>query len=440
LQRAIGPFDATMLVMGGIVGAGIFRNPAVVAQRAPSDTAVLAAWIVGGVVALLGAFVYAELSALRPKSGGQYAFLSEGLHPLWGFLYAWALLFVIQTAATAAVAMTFASYLNQLLGLTLPEGLTAALAMVAITVVNLAGVRSGTRMQSALMVAKIVAIALLCVAGLAAAPAAVATSPQSVSALGFMTALVPVMFAYGGWQTACFVAGEVKDAPRTLPRALVWGVVAVIVLYLAVSFVCVRALGAAALAQSTAPAADVLRLAWGETGVKAVSAAVVLSTLGYISQAVLTAPRVIYAMAADRPQLSRLAWIDPRHGVPSLAIVTMTLISALIALSGSYGQILDYAIFADYAFFGLTALTVFALRRRSAARALVTIPGHPVTTVLFAVVCFAVSLSAAVAAPRNAAIGAAILALGAVVFFVLKVSPATGQDDAGQSSQDGLRR
>ncbi len=418
-----------MLVMGGIVGAGIFRNPAVVAERAPSDAAVLAAWIVGGVVALLGAFVYAELSGLLPKSGGQYAFLSEGLHPLFGFLYAWALLFVIQTAATAAVAMTFASYLNQLLETKLPEGLTAALALLTIAAINLLGVRSGNRMQSALMMAKIVAIALLCLAGLAAVPSAATTPTRSVTSLGFMTALVPVMFAYGGWQTACFVAGEVKDAPRTLPRALLWGVVLVIVLYLSVSYVFVRALGASALAASTAPAADLLRSVWGAAGVKAVSAAVVLSTLGYISQAVLTAPRVIYAMAADRPQLSRLAWIDPRHGVPSLAIIAITLISAVIAVSGSYGQILDYAIFADYAFFGLTALSIFALRRRNQTRALVRIPGHPVTTVLFVLVCFAVSISAAAAAPRNAAIGAAILLVGAVVFFVLRVDPAPSPDD-----------
>src|SRR5918998_802847 len=256
LARRLGLFDATMIVMGGIVGSGIFINPYVVAQQVHTPPLVLGAWLAGGAGALAGAFVYAELAARRPEVGGQYAYLREAFHPSVAFLYGWALLLVIQTGGMAAVAVTFARYFAELTGATLPDWVTAALTLGALTLVNCLGVRAGSNVQSLLMVLKILAVAALVACGLfgVAEPRALTGGPLLdrpaslglVAALG--AALTPVMFAYGGWQTASFVSGEMRDPRRDLPRGLLLGVCGVVLLYTLVNVACLRALGAEGLA------------------------------------------------------------------------------------------------------------------------------------------------------------------------------------------------
>ena len=244
LLRQVGLFDATMIVMGGIVGAGIFINPYVVAQQLHTPALILGVWIAGGVVAMLGAFVYAELAARRPAVGGQYAYLREAFHPAVGFLYGWALLLVIQTGGMAAVTVTFARYLLELTGWQISERVVVVVTIVALTIINCLGVKLGSRMQSVLMLLKIAAIAGLIAAGLF-----LVRSPHPLlhplldrkpsfdllTAIG--AAMVPVLFAFGGWQTTNFIAEEIKDPRRNLSRALVLGVAGVIVLYVGVNFV-----------------------------------------------------------------------------------------------------------------------------------------------------------------------------------------------------------
>ncbi|HEX2716001.1 MAG TPA: amino acid permease, partial [Candidatus Acidoferrales bacterium] len=244
LARQLGLFDATMIVMGGIVGAGIFINPYVVARQVHTPALILGAWALGGVIALAGAFIYAELAARLPRVGGQYAYLREAYHPALAFLYGWALLLVVQTGGMAAVAVTFARYLAELTRTSLADGLVATLALAALTGVNCWGVRAGSRLQSALMVTKIAAIAAVvaCGALLTGASRAAArpvldrpVSLDLVTAVG--AAMAPVLFAYGGWQTANFVADEVREPRKNLPRGLLIGVVGVAALYIAVNFV-----------------------------------------------------------------------------------------------------------------------------------------------------------------------------------------------------------
>ncbi len=259
LLRRLGLFDATMLVMGGIVGSGIFINPYVVAQQVHTPFLILGAWAAGGAVALAGAFVYAELAARRPQVGGQYAYLREAFHPSVAFVYGWVLLLVTQTGGMAAVSVTFSRYFLEITHSPIPEGVVAAAALALLTIVNCFGVRAGSTVQSALMVLKIVAIAALVVAGFlfikpAAQPAALLDRPLSMNLLtAFGAAMTPVLFAYGGWQTSSFVAGEMKDPSRDLPRALLIGVVAVIILYMSVTFVCLRALGVGATGRNQNP-------------------------------------------------------------------------------------------------------------------------------------------------------------------------------------------
>ena len=266
LAREIGLFGATMLVMGGIVGSGIFMNPYVVALQVHTSALILGAWVFGGLVALAGAFVYAELASLRPAVGGQYAYLREAFSPPVAFAYGWVLLLVTQSGGMAAVAVTLARYLGQLLGVSLPEAAVAVVTLAALTAVNCRGVRAGSDVQAALMVLKTLAILGLVLTGfvyfggdrLSLSPVLNA-QPDGALVLAFGAALVPVLFAYGGWQTSGFVMGELRRPERDMPRALLLGVAGVVVLYLSVNVVCLRALGPLGLSASRAPASTVWR-------------------------------------------------------------------------------------------------------------------------------------------------------------------------------------
>jgi len=415
-----------MVVMGGIVGAGIFINPYVVAQQVHTPTQILAAWIFGGVIGLAGAFIWAELAATLPEVGGQYAYLREAYHPAVAFLYGWVLLLVIQTGGMAAVSITFARYFIELTGWRIADWLVATLALGGLTLINCLGVKSGGRTQSALMVMKIVAIAMLVIAGLAWAGRAHAAPAQHATLTigSFGAAMVPVLFAYGGWQTANFVAAEVKEPKKNLPRGLLLGVLGVVVLYTTVNWVCVRSLGAPALASTHTPATTVMRLALGNRGATFIAAAIAISTLGFLSQSILTAPRVYFAMADDGLFFRGVAWVDPRTHVPVLAIILQSVWTMVIALSGKYEQILNYVVAMDFLFFGLTATTIFVFRRRHAAKvhhaedAGYRVPGHPITTALFVAICWWVVANTIYRYPQNCLIGFAILLAGIPVYWL----------------------
>src|SRR5262245_45782724 len=368
LVRRLGMFDATMLVMGGIIGAGIFVNPAEVARHVTTPGWIVGVWVIGGIVALAASFVYAELAARRPEVGGQYAYLRDAWGPMPAFLYGWALLLVIQSGGMAAVAITYARYFNELTHLAVPDSVVGVLVLALLTIINCFGVRSGSNVQSALMVLKIAAIGMLVFIGFWLAPGSPAApesaaSPTSLGAIG--AALTPVMFAYGGWQTASFCAGEMKDPRRDLARGLLLGVAGVILLYCAVAFVCVYALGPAGLAASKTPASDVMRLALGERGATLIALGIAISTLGFLSQGMLTTPRVYFAMAEDGLFFRGVAKVHPVTRVPFVAIILQGVAAAVIALSGTYGQILSYVVSVDFIFFGLTAAALFVFRRRA---------------------------------------------------------------------------
>jgi APA family basic amino acid/polyamine antiporter len=428
LARRLGPFDATMIVMGGIIGAGIFVNPSVVARQVHTPALVLGAWVIGGVIALIGAFVYAELAVLRPNVGGQYAYLRDAYHPAVAFLYGWTLLLVVQTGGMAGAAIIFGRYFRELTGLGLPEQVVAASTLAILTLVNCLGVRAGSNLQSALMLIKLAAIAMLIAVGLfvaapAVVPAAVAPPADSGGALGLATSMVPVLFAYGGWQTASFVSGEMRDPRRDLPRGLMIGVIVVIALYIAVTFVCLRVLGVGGLAATSTPASEVMRQALGDRGARLIALGIALSTVGFLSQSILTAPRVYYAMARDGVFFQAVGRLNPQTRVPVVAIVLQGAWAAVIALTGKYDQILNYVVAIDVLFFGLTgaSLLIFRARARRAGTEagegnLLRVPGHPVTTIVFVLACWTVSATTVIRYPANAGIGFAILLAGLAVF------------------------
>jgi basic amino acid/polyamine antiporter, APA family len=433
LARRLGLFDATMIVMGGIVGSGIFMNPYVVARQVGTPFLILSAWTAGGLIALAGAFIYAELAERRPRVGGQYAYLREAYHPLLAFLYAWGLLLVTQSGGMAAVAVTFARYFLELTHVPLAEWAIAGLALGGLTVINCFGARAGSNVQSVLMLMKILAIVGLIACGLLVAdvatsgevrppPTRLLDRPVSFALLTALGAsLVPVLFAYGGWQTASFVAGEVREPRKNLPRALIIGVTGVIALYLAVNYICLRVLGTSGLAATVTPASDVMRSALGGTGARLIAAGIAVSTLGFLSQSMLTAPRVYYAMARDGLFPRGVAWLHPRTRVPVPAILLQGTWAIVITLSGRYEQILSYVVSVDWIFFGLAASCVFVLRRRDRreeepASVGHGIPGHPVTTVLFVATSAFIVANTIYTSPVQSAIGLGILLTGIPVY------------------------
>ena len=434
LVRRLGLFDVTMIVMGGIIGSGIFINPYVVARQVHTPLMILGAWAIGGLIALAGAFIYAELAALRPEVGGQYAYLREAYHPGVAFVYGWALLLVTQTGGMAAVAVTFAHYFIELTHTPLSEGMVATLALGLLTAINCLGVKQGSAVQSILMVTKILAIAGLVAGGWfwvsSPYPAVrpVLGRPFSldmVTAMG--AAMTPVLFAYGGWQTSCFIAGEIIEPEKNLPRGLVAGVLGVIALYLSVNWVCVRDLGPMGLAATTTPASAVMRVALGERGATLIAVGIAVSTLGFLSQCILTAPRVYFAMAKDKVFFRGVAWLSPRTHVPVAAIGLQGVSATVIALSGRYEQILNYVVSTDFIFFGLTATCLFVFRRRARRRSYeattresrrVRMPGHPVTTALFVTACWFVVVNTLFKYPGNSALGLGIVLAGIPVYFL----------------------
>jgi len=429
LARQLGLYGTTMAVMGGIIGAGIFINPYIVAQRVHTSALILGAWVAGGLIALAGGFIYAELAARRPVVGGQYAYLRDALHPVVAFVYGWVLLLVIQTGGMAAVAVIFARYFLELTHWAVPDALVAAAALALLTAINCLGVRAGSRLQATMTLIAIGAIATLEMVGfLRGGPSQIVwrpllDEPASTSlALAFGAAMTPVLFAFGGWQTSSFLGGEVRDAQRILPRGLILGVLGVIAVYVSVNFVYLRVLGASNLAATITPASTVMGTLLGPRGGKLIAAGVAISAFGFLAQSMLTAPRVYFAMAEDGVFFRGVAWVHPHTRVPVVAIVLQGVWAIVIALAGTYAQVVNYVVAMDCIFFGLTAVSLFVLRRRGVGASEETVsfrvPGHPWTTLLFIAAQWMIVVSTFAHDPKRAFIGLSIALAGLPVYFL----------------------
>jgi APA family basic amino acid/polyamine antiporter len=425
LARRLNSFDATLIVMGGIVGAGIFQSPAVVAARVHSPLLIMAEWAFGGLIALIGAFIFAELAWRRPDVGGLYAYLRDAFHPAVAFMYGWTALFVSQSGGMAVAALTFALYFGPLTHLHVPVWGIAAGTLAFFTAINCFGVREGSTTQNVIMVVKLAALAALIGAGIFAAPQPVHVEMPQVPTLPLLAAmggaLIPVLYAYDGWQTASFMSGECKDPARSLPRGLVWGVVIVIALYMAVNAVSLRVLGPAGLAGTTTPASDIMRIVLGPIGERVIALFVAISTLGFLSNQILTSPRIYYAMANDGLFFRQVAWLHPKTRVPIVAVVLQAVAAILIVILGNYGQILNYVTSVDFVFFALAAVALFVFRRRSVGPATgLRVPGHPWTTGFFCAVCVAVVGNSYHEFPRDTLIGLAILLSAVPIYYLWK--------------------
>ena len=428
LARALGPLDATMIVVSGIIGSGIFINPYVVAQQVDTPALIILVWVLGGFIAMCGAFVFAELGTVIPKAGGQYAFFREAFHPVVGFLHGWSLLLIIQSGATAAVAVACGQYVVKLAGLSPSLVVPIAIAlMLALSVLHASGIKPGAVVINIITIGKTVAIAALVVAGFALADHSGISFdpivPERLHGAGLVSALfaglVPAMFAYGGWQNANFIVEEIRDPMRNLPRAILIGVSIVVAVYVSTNVAYVHVLGAEGLAHTETPAADLATRVLGPRGGDVLGVLVIASTFGFLNLALMTAPRVYYAMARDGLFFARVAKVSERTHVPVAAIATQGVLASLFALSNTYGQLLGYAVFADWIFFSLAGVALIALRiKRPDAPRPYRAPLYPILPAVFVLAGFGIVANMFVADPTNAIIGTAIISLGIPVYAI----------------------
>jgi APA family basic amino acid/polyamine antiporter len=425
LRRALGLPSATLLVVGGIIGSGIFFTPAETASVLPGPLAVFAVWALGGLVALAGALTYAELGAMFPEAGGPYVYIRKAFGPLPAFLSGWMTLLLIGSGAIAAVSIAFAHYLKEFLPVDGVGGpaVAAILTIALLTITNVLGIRPGAAVVNALTIAKIAALAGLIAIG---ALRLGQVSPWPVSApapppllFGLCAAFVPVLFTVGGFQHLNMVAGEIRDPQRNVPRALTLGIVIVIAVYLGVVGVYLGALGRDGLARSPAPAVDtMLRLA-GVAGARFITAAAMLSILGFLNVALLGNARVLFALGRDGAFLSFAARVHPRFQSPHVALLLLGgwAIVLLVATRAHLGPLLAGVVFADWISFGLGAASVLVLRRKAPEVARpYRVPWYPWLPGFFVACAVVGVVSAYVSAPGMSLVGTGMLGVGVLVY------------------------
>ena len=429
LTRSLTRLNATAMVAGTIIGASIFVQPSEIARHLDSRTDIMLAWVACGLLTLFGAVVCAELASAFPQPGGVYVFLREAFSPLAGFLWGWAMFWSVHSGIIAAIAIVFARYATGLLPLQ-SQG-DAAVRVVAVSViillsaVNYVGVRAGGRLQTGLTIAKVSAIALLVIAGLAADSAVpVDALNDDVAPDGrfspFVFALVAGLFAFGGWHMVTYTAGETTMPARSIPFALVAGVSIVTVCYVLLNLVYLKLLPLETVRSSTRIAADAADAMVGSGGAELLSTLVLVSALGSLTGIILTGPRMYFAMASygDAPQA--LAHIHPRFRTPDTAIVAQGIWASVLAATGAYRELFTRVVYTEWIFFALMAAGLFVLRRRKGYNPPYRAMGYPLVPLIFILSSFVIVVHQVVVAPLEAAIGLGAVALGIPVYYYLR--------------------
>jgi APA family basic amino acid/polyamine antiporter len=423
LPRKLGLGDSTAIVVGTIIGSGIFVVPNMVARNLPSATWMLAVWIFTGVLSFFGALAYAELGAMIPATGGQYVFLREAWGPLLGFLCGWTYFFVVISAAMAWLSITFATYLGYFVPMTPLAAKVVAIGLIgAVTLVNYRGVRAAAAVQNLFTLVKVAALVVLIGAAFwkgRATGAALAGSPVSIG--GFGVAMISCLLSYDGWVALSMVAGEVKEPKRILPAALALGLGAAIAIYVLANVAYLRVLTVDEIAASDRVGALVAERTMGSIGGRFVAFSILISIVGAINGWALTAPRVYFAQARDGLFFRRFAEIHPRFETPYVSILMFGAWSALLAITGTYETLAAYAMFAAWSFYAMTSLGVAVLRRRQPDRPRpYRMTGYPATLIVFALVALGFEVNTFVTTPGPAIIGSLFIASGIPVYFFWK--------------------
>jgi APA family basic amino acid/polyamine antiporter len=431
LPRAIGMLGSTAIVVGTIIGSGIFLVPHNVARQVGSNEMLFAVWILGGALAIAGALSLAELGASMPEAGGVYVFLRQAYGGLFAFLYGWAELLVITTGGIAALAVAFGIYSASIIPLSpLGEKLVAASVIALLTAVNVVGVRESTIVQTIFTIAKLAGLAII--VGFAffsgnIAPVA-ATGPLPVphtTLSSFGIALVAVLWAYNGWHHFSLTAGEVKEPSRIIPRSYLLGMLVIVGAYLVTNFAYLRVLPLPAMAEHQRVAAAAMEALAGPRGASFVSILILCSVFGALNGNVLAGPRVLFAMARDRVFFSAVARIHPRFKTPYVAVLLQGAWSLVLAMSGTYEQLFTYVIFAGMAFLGAATLAVVVLRwRKPELPRPYRVWGYPLLPIAFALGALLIVASTLVNSPRESFIGLGLVLTGVPIYLAWRRSSA----------------
>jgi basic amino acid/polyamine antiporter, APA family len=430
LARVLTLGDLVLIVVGTTIGSGIFTVPGAVVRDSGGDLGVaLVVWVVGSVLALLGALTFGELGAMLPDAGGSYVYVREAFGALPAFLLGWTLFLAINTGSTATLAVAFANYLGELVPLTPAAHKLAGVAMIAaVTSVNISGVRRAASVQNWSTALKVGALLALALAGFLLGDGfrrpdtrffATPLSPASLSAAG--VALLAVLWAYEGWQNVTNSAGEAADPQRTFALGIGLGTAALVAIYLTANAGYVAAVGASGVAATDRVAADVVRALFGAPAAKLVTLVILISIFSAANGLALTGPRMYFAMARDGVFFRALAEVHPRFGTPALAVAASAAWAIVLALSGSFEQLFTYVVFASWIFAALAAASLFVLRRRrpDAPRPF-RVPAYPLTPALFVVAAMAIVLNTVFARPREELTGLGIVATGVPAYFAWK--------------------
>ena len=432
LSRSLGPLEATSVVVGTIIGTGIFLKPRVIAALVGSPPLIILVWAVGGVLSLLGALSYAELGTLFPEAGGEYIFMRETYGSVWGFLWAWTYFVCAKIGSIAALGAGFAIYLKAFLPLPGAAEPTAAIgAILLVTLVNVLGVALGGRLQAGLTLLKILfllGVVALCLASPSGSASHLTeATPHASGFLGaFGLALVSVLWAYDGWNDLVMVSGEIRDPGRNVVRALSWGMALILGLYLAVNLALHYALPVAQMAREERVAEAAVRGVLGPRGATVLSAVILVSILGALNGSVLSGARIPFAAAQDSLAPKALGFVHPRYRTPSVALLVQGALSALLIVVfrrlgiGQFDTITDMVIFAEWAFYMMCCAAVIVLRRR---RPDLPRPyrawGYPYAQILFVVCAFGLVLNSLWEAPRQSGAGVVLILLGLPAYWAL---------------------
>jgi basic amino acid/polyamine antiporter, APA family len=420
--RRLGVWDASMIVVGGVIGAGIFLNPKMVAASTGSSREVIIAWLVGGALALMGALCYAELGTRRPQAGGAYVYLREAGGTMTGFLYGWIMLAVNYPGSIAAVAETFATYLCA--AFAIPVVMIQPLAVgsiVLLTVVSYFGIRGGALLQNVLTSLKLLAVFAVVLTGLLlvtpAPPPALPVEMAPINHWNFGAILMPVLFSYGGWAYINNIAGEIRAPQRNLPRALIIGMALVAACYVLANLAYLHVLGHDGLAVSAAPASDVMRGAFGDFGARAIALGIAVSTLGFCNISIFAAARVFQVMAQDGLFFRPVAHLNPRYRTPDVALAVVSGWAIVLALWGNYNQLLNYSTVGDWIGYAGAVATLFYYRRQAGDAEAFRTPGYPWLPGVFIFAVLSVVLSNVWSSPRDAGMGLLITLAGLPVYW-----------------------
>jgi len=445
LKRVLGIWSAAAIVVGTVIGSGIFLVPSGMIQNVGTPLMVFAVWVVGGLLTLFGALCYAELAAAMPEAGGEYVYLREAYGPLWGFLYGWTQMWVAKSGSIATLATGFFIYLANFrpelekvwMVVPLPLGeagrpleirygqLLAMAVIAALALINYFGVRAGGNVQVSVTAVKVLLLAAIIVIGLATAHGTSAnyhtSTPAPGGIAGFFAALVAALWAYDGWNNVAMVASEVRKPQRNLPLALILGSLAVLAIYLLTNFAYFRVLPADSVAGTDRVAGEMMRRILGPGGAAAVSVAAMISIFAALNGSILSGSRVPFAMARDGLFFRRVGFVHPQHRTPSVSILALSAWAALLVLSGRYDQLYTYVIFASVILYAMATASVIVLRfkRPDLPRPYRTL-GYPVIPAIFVIAISCLVVSTLLKSPRESLMGLALISIGLPFYFYWK--------------------